>query len=108
MRVVTPAHPLVSLIGCVQFERLFTLLSLQTTIESDQLTASTKGYSYDEGSSLYIAKRGCVSQAWVQVQVLVLKYKIFSTVLVLVLEIFKISVLVLVLGPNRLEKIKYF
>ena len=33
MRVAAPAHPLVALIGCVQFELLFTLLSLQTTFE---------------------------------------------------------------------------
>ena len=48
MRVAVPAHPLVTLIGCIQFERLFTLLRLQTTFESDRLTASTKGYSYDK------------------------------------------------------------
>ena len=33
MRVVALAHPFVALIGCVQFERLFTLLSLQTMFE---------------------------------------------------------------------------
>ena len=33
MRVAAPAQPLAALIGCVQFERLFTLLSLQTTFE---------------------------------------------------------------------------
>ena len=62
MRVVMPAHPLVVLIGCLQFERLFTLLSLQTSFESDRLTASTKGYSYDKGLGLYIVKRGFVSK----------------------------------------------
>ena len=30
--------------------------------ESDRLKASTKGYSSDNGSGLYIAKRGCVSK----------------------------------------------
>ena len=30
--------------------------------DSDRLMASTKGYSYDKGSGLFIAKRGCVSK----------------------------------------------
>ena len=33
LRVVAPAHPLVVKIGCIQFERLFTFLSLQTSFE---------------------------------------------------------------------------
>ena len=41
MRVVAPAHPLVVLIGCVQFERLFTLLSFKTTCE--RVIGSDKG-----------------------------------------------------------------
>ena len=40
------AHPLMWENGFVQFERLFTFLSLQTLFESDRLTASTKGFSY--------------------------------------------------------------
>ena len=55
---MAPAHPLVMKIGCVQFERLFMFLSFQTLFESDQLTASTKGYSCDKGSGFYIRKRG--------------------------------------------------
>ena len=33
MKVMAPAHSLVMKIACVQFERLFTLLSLQTAFE---------------------------------------------------------------------------
>ena len=46
MRVMAPAHPLVAKIGCVQFGRL--LLNLQSTFESDQLTASTRCYSCEK------------------------------------------------------------
>ena len=56
------AHPLVGENGFVQFEQLFTFLSLQTLFESERLTASTKGYSYFKGSGLFIAKRGCVTR----------------------------------------------
>ena len=52
MRPVATAHPLVGKNGLVQFERLFTFLSLQTSFESDWLMASTKGYSYFKGSGL--------------------------------------------------------
>ena len=31
VRVMMPAHPMVAKIGCIQFKRLFTWLSLQTT-----------------------------------------------------------------------------
>ena len=33
MRVTVPAHPLLAKIWCVQFEQLFTMLSLQTTFK---------------------------------------------------------------------------
>ena len=55
-RTMATAHPRVGENRLVQFERLFTFLSLQTSFESDQLTASTKGYSYLKGSALYMQK----------------------------------------------------
>ena len=62
MRPVATAHPLVGENGFIQFELLFTFLSLQTSFVSDRLMASTKGYSYFKGSGVYIAIRGCVTK----------------------------------------------
>ena len=61
-RLMAPAHPLVVKIGFVQFERLFTFLSLQTTFESDWLMVYNKDYSYGKGLGLYMAKRGSVNK----------------------------------------------
>ena len=50
MGVMVPAHPLAVKIWCIQFERFE---SPNYIWESEQLMASTKGYSYEKGSGLF-------------------------------------------------------